>query len=225
MAYFHQIFNEKGKNYNSYAWLKAPDCCPLCHYSIEPINLYSKYFDETRQISITYFCNHCKKPFLAEYNDITNGNDKSKANDFILSPTKYIEKVFDENIHSVSPEFCKIYNQSLQAESLKLDSIAGIGYRKSLEFLIKDFCIYHNTIEVEKIKNMSLSQVIDNYIEAPKIKSNAKVATWLGNDETHYIRKYEDKDIKDLKNFINAVVSYINYELISDEAEKMISSK
>ena len=35
--------------------------------------------------------------------------------------------------------FLTIYNQSLSAEDNNLDQIAGIGYRKALEFLIKDY--------------------------------------------------------------------------------------
>lgn len=48
-------------------------------------------------------------------------------------------KEFDSEIQEISPSFVKIYNQALAAEELNLSEIAGMGYRKSLEFLIKDF--------------------------------------------------------------------------------------
>lgn len=50
-------------------------------------------------------------------------------------------------------------------------------------------------------------------IDNPKIKEIAKRATWLGNDETHYFRKWEDKDLNDLKKLIEIVVYFISMEL------------
>ena len=46
---------------------------------------------------------------------------------------------FDENIKKLSSNFCEIFNQAYVAELMKLNEIAGIGYRKALEFLIKDY--------------------------------------------------------------------------------------
>ena len=40
----------------------------------------------------------------------------------------------------------------------------------------------------------------------------------------NYIKKFEDKDINDLKRFIDATVAFITYELISDEAEQLVNS-
>lgn len=47
----------------------------------------------------------------------------------------------------------------------------------------------------------------------PDIKEMAKRAVWLGNDETHYVRKWEDKDIQDLKNLIDLTVYFISMTL------------
>ena len=107
---------------------------------------------------------------------------------------------------------------------MNLNEIAGIGYRKALEFLIKDYCIDKNKEQEEKIKKEPLSQVITNYILSDKIKNFAKASIWIGNDETHYVRKYEDKDIKDLKRFISATVAYITYELIADSAQEFVNN-
>lgn len=63
-----------------------------------------------------------------------------------------------------------------------------------------------------------------NYTNERKIKNLAKASIWIGNDETHYVRKYEDKDIKDLKRFISATVAYITYELIADSAQEFVNN-
>jgi hypothetical protein len=39
------------------------------------------------------------------------------------------------------------------------------------------------------------------------------VATYLGNDETHYVRKWDTKDVKDLKNIIHLAVLWIQMEI------------
>ena len=44
-------------------------------------------------------------------------------------------------ISELSPNFCEIYNQAYIAEQTNLMQICGTGYRKSLEFLIKDYLI------------------------------------------------------------------------------------
>ena len=46
----------------------------------------------------------------------------------------------------------------------------------------------------------------------------ASRSAWLGNDQTHYVQRFEDKDINDMKNFIKASVYWISMELITEEA-------
>ncbi|MDM5198975.1 hypothetical protein QUF79_13185 [Fictibacillus enclensis] len=60
---------------------------------------------------------------------------------------------------------------------------------------------------------MPLQQCIQKFITEPSIKLMAERATWLGNDETHYVRKWDDKDLKDLKNLIELTVYFISMSL------------
>ena len=100
-----------------------------------------------------------------------------------------------------------------------------MGYRKALEFLIKDYAIYRYPDKEDEIKPKLLGQVINDYIDSSRLKALSKASIWIGNDETHYIRKFEDKDISDLKRFITSMVSFITYELTSDTAEEMVNSQ
>jgi hypothetical protein len=54
-------------------------------------------------------------------------------------------------------------------------------------------------------------------IENSRIKDIAKRATWLGNDETHYFKKWEDKDLDDLKKLIEITVHFISMEIEADK--------
>ena len=101
------------------------------------------------------------------------------------------------------------------------DEIAGLGYRKALEFLIIDFAIHEHPDDEEKIKANSLSKCIKNYIDADHIKTLAERSAWIGNDEAHYIRKQEDRDVSDMKAFIQATVYFIAMVLITEDASSM----
>lgn len=197
--------------------------CPICNSSIAPVEK-SKFFNSDSKMYFFMFeCPACNKGFITHYNYTNERKIKNNISYNMLKLVNSYPKVpeshqFDENIKKLSSNFCEIFNQAYVAEQMNLNEIAGIGYRKALEFLIKDYCIDKNKEQEEKIKKEPLSQVITNYILSDKIKNLAKASIWIGNDETHYVRKYEDKDIKDLKRFISATVAYITYELIADSA-------
>ena len=116
--------------------------------------------------------------------------------------------------------FVQIYNETNHAEQLGLSSIVGPGYRKALEFLIKDFLISENSGEKDQIVKMSLQNAIQQKIQDENLKACAERATWLGNDETHYLRKWTDKDINDLKVLITLSVNGIHNHLLTKKYEE-----
>jgi len=120
---------------------------------------------------------------------------------------------FGETINNISPGFVKIYNEAFAAEQMSLMEVCGVGYRKALEFLIKDYVIVGKEPEViENIKKMQLAQCIENYVTDLNVKNVSKRAVWLGNDETHYVRKWEEKDVQDLKGLIRLTIRWIEQE-------------
>jgi len=137
-----------------------------------------------------------------------------------MEPT---EANFSESIADVSSDFIEIYNQAMTAESHGLDQITGIGLRKALEFLIKDFLINQYPSKAEEIKGKTLGKCIDEDVADPNVKASAKLATWLANDETHYVRKWEDKDINDLKILIRLTVNWIDSVLLTQKYVKSMN--
>jgi hypothetical protein len=71
--------------------------------------------------------------------------------------------------------------------------------------------------KAEEIKGKLLGKCIHEDVTDPNVKATAKLATWLGNDETHYIRKWEDKDINDLKILIRLTVNWIDNVLLTQK--------
>lgn len=98
-----------------------------------------------------------------------------------------------------------------------------MGYRKALECLVKDFAISVHPEEKDKIPPLPLAQCIEKYLDSPKLKNLAKASAWLGNDETHYTRKYANYSVDDLKKFVMAFVTHIDAELACLDAESFVS--
>jgi hypothetical protein len=117
----------------------------------------------------------------------------------------------------LSPSFVEIHGQANAAEYWRLDQIAGVGYRKALEFLVKDYCSKIDPTKAEAIKAKQLGQVIADHISDANIQECARRAAWLGNDETHYVRLWTEKDIGDLKSLINLTESWINSHLLTQK--------
>lgn len=185
----------------------VPNKCPRCHHAIN-----AEYKDGCVQNSssfdLFFKCPNCHRGFIGQYR---NGYH------FLSAPLLYRKQSFEKEIIEISPNFIDIFNQSLEAESQNLNQLTGIGLRKALEFLIKDFLIYKKPDDEENIKKTQLSRCINNYIDDVKLKQISERAVWLGNDETHYIRKWEDKDIKDLKLLIQVTVNMIHNDLLTEK--------
>ncbi len=74
-----------------------------------------------------------------------------------------------------------------------------------------------NPNDKEKIKGLFLGKCINEYIDDPRLKSTAEKAVWLGNDEAHYIKKWEDKDIADLKVLIRLSCIWVESILLTEQ--------
>ena len=180
-----------------------PDICPHCYKHQVP--KYISALQHYRTIETFFQCTStdCNKGFIAYYH-----NEYFKG----TSIGTFLEKEFSEIIKTTSPLFSIIYNQAYFAEQNNLNQITGVGFRKALEFLIKDYAIKNNSSEEESIKKAPLMQVINKYITDTNIKNVATRAVWLGNDETHYIRVWEDKDLSFLKKLIDLTIHWIEAE-------------
>lgn len=193
-----------------------PDKCPFCHNFITP-NLIVGY-NRNRGVEIYMSCpdSNCKKSFIGYYHH--NGTTIYQYTGKTTLGNR-LGKTFSGTITDTSSNFPLIYNEAFSAEQDNLNQICGVGYRKALEFLIKDYIIQKNESEKDKILKMQLGNCIKTYVTDDRIKSVAKRAVWLGNDETHYIRKWETKNLEDLKKLIELTVHWIEMEKLTESFE------
>ncbi|MDU4696405.1 MAG: hypothetical protein E6Y08_11355 [Paenibacillus sp.] len=192
-----------------------PDQCPICKLHIAPIRHYARLL--AGKLYILHQCTNkvCREAFLSVYR---NGyiDDTTIGYRYISShPQTFTSHSFTEEISSLSQSFVSIYNQAAHAESLALFDICGPGYRKALEFLVKDYLIHNNPEQENEIKSRLLMACVRTLPDG-NIKFCAERATWLGNDETHYTRKWEEQDLNDLKNLITLTVNYVTNERLME---------
>lgn len=205
------------------------DKCPFCHNGIVPIELnayINERFNDLRDDDISYVIykcprNECNHVFIGIYKFVYKLDGRYFKGPIGVYPVFPMDQIFNDAINNISTSFVKIYNQAYSAEHHKLDLIAGPGYRKALEFLIKDYALSKSDENTkDDILQKSLAVVINSFIDDSRIKSIAKRAAWLGNDETHYFRKWEGKDLKELKLLIELTVRWIEMVELSNEYVK-----
>ena len=139
--------------------------------------------DDKEILSVADYCNGCHSLIVSEYEisrklarTLSDGRKEYSEKNYNMiklnysAPVNFKERDFDDKLKKVSPQFVKIYNQALKAEEYSLDEIAGLGYRKALEFLIKDFAIYNNPDKAEEIKLTWMMKCLKDYIDNDKIK-------------------------------------------------------
>jgi hypothetical protein len=210
--------NTVGVNYEG-----VPDTCPICHHGIEPRDVAPKVaaIGEANAISSLQFVMRCPRTscgsyFIAVYEQ-TRLPSKTIYYYTRSFPKTFKPVGFDDAIKTLSPAFVDIYNQAIQAEALGLKEITGVGLRKALEFLIKDYCIAKKADKAEEIKKTFLAKCIAEHISDANIRKCAERATWLGNDETHYVRVWEEHDLSDLKTLIRLTVNWVTNELLTEQ--------
>jgi hypothetical protein len=196
--------------------LGLPNKCPFCHRAINPDFRYGHKNGDI--LEVFFVCPHyaCEKSFIGYYDIYLNGTCGFREQTTVGN---LVGKEFGETIKSISENFIIIYNQAFAAEQQQLTEICGVGFRKALEFLIKDYIINNKPDSKEKVEKKLLGVCISEYVDDERIKTVAKRAIWLGNDETHYIRKWEGKNLEDLKKLIDLTVHWIEMESLTKSFE------
>ena len=198
---------------------RHPDKCPCCQHAINPTFLtciVGKLGSKQPRLQVVYHCPNtkCHKVFIGYFVDGEKLADPKRLAS--VAPVYQQDRVFSETVKGISPSYCEIANEAFAAEQRGLKLVCGIGYRKALEFLIKDYLIALDPTAQAAIEEEFLGVCIRTRVQNPNLRSVAERATWLGNDEAHYKRIWVDKDLSDLKQMIELTCYWIE----SDELTK-----
>jgi hypothetical protein len=199
-----------------------PDWCPRCHRGISPVFLHAVAVPGEKLGSVidaAFWCTFksCSRAFIGEYSCTAVRSGKREYHLKALVPIAPRLASLPAEVAAVSPDFAKIYREAKQAEDLKLLLVAGPGYRKALEFLIKDYCGSRQGADAKAIREKWLGKVISEHIPDENIKVCAARAAWLGNDEVHYLRDWPDHDLDSLKDLISLTINWIDSSLRTEK--------
>lgn len=200
--------------------------CPCCGIATSPTFLEGFAIPHADLPHTIYaytalYCTSCHSIYTARY--ISNRGVSNLQLDSVF-PKVAKEISFSDNINELSPTFVSLYNQASVAETnVEIYGLAGIGYRKSLEYLIKDYLIKMKHQDKDTITKMDLGNCT-NKLEGT-IKDIAKASIWIGNDETHYFRKNPEYDIEDLKSFIGVLIHFIEIDFATEKAKSLVNKK
>lgn len=214
---------------NSQLWLyyEPVKRCPLCHASFNGETMaaviapyeFPKHGENERDSALytLHYCQVCSLGFCGIYTRKPDEEFGELYRPIIAIPEKSEPLQLDPEISKISPSFVQIFEESYAAEKKGFTLICGMGYRKALEYLVKDYLIGKYPQDCDVIANEPLSQSIHR-IDNPQIKILAERSAWLGNDETHYTKKHEGYSFEDIKSFLDALVAFILYEKIVEKA-------
>lgn len=203
------------KNIDQYSKINfdIPIVCPNCNSALQPIisdyKLLTYNDSPNRLLIISYKGNCCFKSFYATY-EYSNRSAK------ILDVFPHLKPaLLPKNIIDLSPRFANLYEQSYTAEQNGHIELAGSGYRNAIEVLIKDFAINKLGAEKGKVCKMDLYTAIGTYLKEVNINTSAAdVVRVLGNDYTHYERKYDGIDFIVVKKYLEIFIQQIETKLL-----------
>jgi hypothetical protein len=191
--------------------VEMPEACPVCHRYSELQAVLAEGVRHRAGVEVVYRCAYqgCRSFFLGYSGTPPKGELLS------VRPIKPRTTDFPESVSTISPTFIAVFAEAEEAAQLGLAQIAGPGYRKAFEYLIKDYAITLAPDKADEIRSKFSGAVVTDYISDSRIQQVARRSLWLGNDETHYLRKWESHDVKDLIALIRLTTNWIDIDHLS----------
>lgn len=202
-----QSVNVQNHNYQ----VDVPDSCPICHRHSQLEIVTCQSTEQETKVQIVYRCAYqgCRSFFIGYY------GPKGQSTLLSVKPIKPLTSHFPEAVAKISPTFVSVFAEAEEAAQLGLSQIAGPGYRKAFEFLIKDYAKSLAPDKAAEIEKKFSGAVVTEYIQDARIQAVAKRCLWLGNDETHYLRRWTTHDVGDFVTLIKLTANWIEIEYLS----------
>mgnify|MGYP002710077617 CR=1 FL=1 len=186
---------------------QKPATCPFCGYGTDATYKDKTYygFNSGHILLAVCECTSCHKNFFFACEHTKDDLAKTAC----IYPNETVVPYSNDNLSAISERFIDIYNQALKAEYNGSYELAATGYRSALEILVKDFAINELNEPEETVSKQSLCNAIAQYLKQEELVKTADVVRILGNDYTHYKRKYPEHDFALLKIYMEIFLSQI----------------
>lgn len=186
---------------------EKPSICPHCGIGTDASLVNKTHFSANGMMLLiaTAKCTACGKEFF--FTCLHNNDPVAKT--VCLYPDKPFTPYVNDTLSKISERFIEMYNQALFSEHGGNLDLAAIGYRASLEILVKDYAINELKEPPQDVEKKSLFSAIGDYLHQSELISTADVIRILGNDHTHYKRKYPQHDFSLLKFYMEIFLKQI----------------
>lgn len=185
--------------------------CPHCNKEIAPYVISTSEADlETRTFAVMAQCPYCSRYFTMAYK-LPFGTKVPEPIIYKHSIKKR-EKELPKELSEISPRFVKIYNEALIAEENDLSELVGVGFKKAIEFLIRDYLIKFKKENEKEVLEQPLKDIMGK-ISDHRVTQLTATYKWL-NSCNFCNRTFDEKDVQEMKKFINVISEYIIYNVL-----------
>lgn len=196
---------------------RRPDICPICQTRITPNVMTGGIGGRVYggNLTVVFVCpsDSCREYFLGYY------EKKNGQYTYLTSrPRETVVPPLPEFVVRISRHYCEMYEECYRAEVEGLRQVAGFGYRKALEFLIKDYLVSRRPEDRVAIEATVLGTCIETYVGDANVRDVGRRAVWLGKEESQ--RHWMEKDLRDLKSVLELVLRWIETEYLTAELLK-----
>lgn len=203
-----------GAEYRIY---ELPTFCPRCRKNAIPrilgpvaIDIDDDGFVEWI-VGVPLSCGRCNRGYVAEYYGNQSEFDPDDLSYLGTVPEAEPHVAVSEALTKISPSFAKVYDEAVAAQATGLEELSGAGYRRALEFLVKDYLISKEPSKEEQFRSMPLGVCIRDHIDLPEVQELAKEALDIGNDFVHFTQ-YGKREVQELRGLINLVWRWIELQ-------------
>jgi hypothetical protein len=198
--------------------------CPHCNQTGRQEPITGSMNMKENSLFVTTECLNCFN--LATHAYFCEDNYSGSFNDYYQNtyPNFSDDINISEKVKHEYPDFLRILVQSQKAEEADLNELAGMGYRKALEFFVKEYVTQNLDGGAEK--NSILSEPLGETIkrlENPLLQSISKASSWLGNDQTHMVQKHPEYGINDIKKYIKVLTNLVEAEFVAEEVGVLLN--
>jgi hypothetical protein len=197
--------------------IEIPKFCPSCGVSNNPQFFIEGYrnFTDGPVSYISCMCLACEHWSFIIVEALSKNDENTKPWKLLAQYPSNSIRVFDSLLQKCSPRFIEIYNSAFDAEQNGHIDLAGMGYRASLEVLIKDWALEYSGEDKSKIARYSLNDAIAHFLsDDNEAFASSDVVRAVGNDFTHWSRP-DDFNPEDHLNIVKTYLEiFINSVLV-----------
>lgn len=197
------------------------DSCPLCGTSFQmgSINLqrsihsFMSLEDTKGEVLCIHRCPSCRKLFVTKHVRVEKGKPMRQVS--VWPEPKQRIPDYMAGIEGLSPRFLELYQSARCLENLEMTDVVGNVYRMALECLVKDYARMKHPEDDAKIVKMSLCEAINTYFGAqPQVQNLGDAVRTLGNDYTHYVHKFDESNLVDMKLLLDVIAMVVHTEIM-----------